>query len=167
MGAQIILSNTYHLFLRPGPELIRQAGELHHFMNWSKGILTDSGGFQVFSLGAMRKITEEGVHFRSHIDGSKQFLSPEVSIQAQELSLIHIWNHKEVHLYVDTDHESEEISRQLAEILKSHHGKTPVYLHIKRTQQKIIMSERFYLEINEESQVLLEQLLGKSAVILK
>lgn len=84
MGAQIILSNTYHLFLRPGPELIRQAGELHHFMNWNKGILTDSGGFQVFSLGAMRKITEEGVHFRSHIDGSKQFLSPEVSIQAQE-----------------------------------------------------------------------------------
>ena len=84
MGAQIILSNTYHLFLRPGPNLIRQAGELHRFMNWNKGILTDSGGFQVFSLGAMRKITEEGVHFRSHLDGSKQFLSPEVSIQAQE-----------------------------------------------------------------------------------
>lgn len=84
MGAQIILSNTYHLFLRPGPDLIRQAGELHRFMNWNKGILTDSGGFQVFSLGAMRKITEEGVHFRSHLDGSKQFLSPEVSIQVQE-----------------------------------------------------------------------------------
>ena len=84
MGAQIILSNTYHLFLRPGPNLIRKAGELHQFMNWNKGILTDSGGFQVFSLGAMRKITEEGVQFRSHLDGSKQFLSPEVSIQAQE-----------------------------------------------------------------------------------
>lgn len=84
MGAQIILSNTYHLFLRPGTELIREAGELHRFMNWPKGILTDSGGFQVFSLGAMRKITEEGVYFRSFLDGSKQFLSPEVSIKAQE-----------------------------------------------------------------------------------
>lgn len=84
MGAQIILSNTYHLFLRPGTDLIREAGGLHSFMNWPKGILTDSGGFQVFSLGAMRKITEEGVHFRSFPDGSKQFLSPEVSIHAQE-----------------------------------------------------------------------------------
>lgn len=84
MGAQIILSNTYHLFLRPGTELIHEAGELHRFMNWDKGILTDSGGFQVFSLGAMRKITEEGVYFRSFLDGSKQFLSPEISIRAQE-----------------------------------------------------------------------------------
>lgn len=84
MGVQIILSNTYHLFLRPGTELIHEAGELHRFMNWNKGILTDSGGFQVFSLGAMRKITEEGVYFRSFLDGSKQFLSPEISIRAQE-----------------------------------------------------------------------------------
>ena len=84
MGSQIILSNTYHLFLRPGTELIHEAGELHRFMNWNKGILTDSGGFQVFSLGAMRKITEEGVYFRSFLDGSKQFLSPEISIRAQE-----------------------------------------------------------------------------------
>ena len=84
IGAQIILSNTYHLFLRPGTELIHEAGELHRFMNWNKGILTDSGGFQVFSLGAMRKITEEGVYFRSFLDGSKQFLSPEISIRAQE-----------------------------------------------------------------------------------
>lgn len=84
MGSQIILSNTYHLFLRPGIELIHEAGELHRFMNWNKGILTDSGGFQVFSLGAMRKITEEGVYFRSFLDGSKQFLSPEISIRAQE-----------------------------------------------------------------------------------
>ena len=84
MGAQIILSNTYHLFLRPGTELIHEAGELHRFTNWNKGILTDSGGFQVFSLGAMRKITEEGVYFRSFLDGSKQFLSPEISIRAQE-----------------------------------------------------------------------------------
>lgn len=84
MGSQIILSNTYHLFLRPGTELIHEAGELHRFMNWNKGILTDSGGFQVFSLGAMRKITEEGVYFRSFLDGSKQFLSPEISVRAQE-----------------------------------------------------------------------------------
>lgn len=84
MGAQIILSNTYHLFLRPGTELIKEAGELHSFMNWDGGILTDSGGFQVFSLGKMRKITEEGVHFRSHLDGSKRFLSPEIAAKAQE-----------------------------------------------------------------------------------
>lgn len=83
LGAGIILSNTYHLFLRPGAELIEEAGGLHKFMHWSRGILTDSGGFQVFSLGSMRKITEEGVTFRSHIDGSKKFLSPESSIEIQ------------------------------------------------------------------------------------
>lgn len=83
MGAQIILSNTYHLFLRPGADLVEEAGGLHRFMNWDKGVLTDSGGFQVFSLGALRKITEEGVNFRSHIDGSKQFLSPEVATKVQ------------------------------------------------------------------------------------
>lgn len=92
MGSQVILANTYHLFLRPGSGLIQRAGGLHRFMNYNRGMLTDSGGFQVFSLGAMRKITEEGVLFRSHIDGSKQFLSPEVSMRVQEelLSLIHI-----------------------------------------------------------------------------
>ena len=82
-GAGIILSNTYHLFLRPGTELIKAAGGLHQFMKWPRAMLTDSGGFQVFSLGAMRKIKEEGVYFRSHIDGSKQFLSPEVATRAQ------------------------------------------------------------------------------------
>ena len=83
LGAGIILSNTYHLFLRPGMELIREAGGLHKFMHWDRAILTDSGGFQVFSLGDLRKITEEGVTFRSHIDGSKKFLSPEVSMDVQ------------------------------------------------------------------------------------
>ncbi len=83
IGAGIILSNTYHLFLRPGMDLISEAGGLHKFMHWDRGILTDSGGFQVFSLGDLRKITEEGVTFRSHIDGSKQFLSPEISIKVQ------------------------------------------------------------------------------------
>lgn len=77
IGSQIILSNTYHLYLRPGHELIKKAGGLHKFMNWDRPILTDSGGFQVFSLGPLRKITEEGVEFRSHHDGSKHFLTPE------------------------------------------------------------------------------------------
>lgn len=75
--ARIILSNTYHLYLRPGSKLIREAGGLHKFMNWDRAILTDSGGFQVFSLGDLRKISEEGVEFKSHLDGSKHFLTPE------------------------------------------------------------------------------------------
>jgi len=83
IGAKIILSNTYHLFLRPGYNLIARAGGLHKFMNWDRTILTDSGGFQVFSLGDLRQITEEGVEFRSHLDGSKQFLSPEKSMEVQ------------------------------------------------------------------------------------
>ncbi|MEG2348806.1 MAG: tRNA guanosine(34) transglycosylase Tgt [Clostridia bacterium] len=81
--SHIILSNTYHLYLRPGHELIKEAGGLHKFMNWDRNILTDSGGFQVFSLGDLRKITEEGVEFRSHIDGSKHFISPEKSMEIQ------------------------------------------------------------------------------------
>lgn len=83
VGAQIILANTYHLFLRPTTPLIHRAGGLHKFMNWNKPILTDSGGFQVFSLGKLRKITEEGVEFRSFIDGSKHFLSPESVMQLE------------------------------------------------------------------------------------
>ena len=83
MGAGFILGNTYHLFLRPGHDIVKKAGGLHRFMNWNGGILTDSGGFQVFSLGDLRKITEEGVDFRSHLDGSKQFLSPEKSMEIQ------------------------------------------------------------------------------------
>lgn len=83
MGAEIILSNTYHLYLRPGHEIVREAGGLHKFMNWDRTILTDSGGFQVFSLGSLRKITEEGVKFRSHIDGSPHMITPEKSIEIQ------------------------------------------------------------------------------------
>lgn len=82
--AQIILSNTYHLWMRPGPGLIKKAGGLHKFMNWDRPILTDSGGFQVFSLAENRKIEEEGVHFKSHIDGSRHFLTPEKAIEIQE-----------------------------------------------------------------------------------
>ena len=81
--SHIILGNTYHLYLRPGHELIKEAGGLHKFMNWDRNILTDSGGFQVFSLGPLRKISEEGVEFRSHLNGEKHFISPEKSMEIQ------------------------------------------------------------------------------------
>src|SRR6201996_8812717 len=82
-GAQIILANTYHLYLRPGHELIRRVGGVHRFMSWERPMLTDSGGFQVFSLSKLRKISPDGVEFRSHIDGSKHFFSPEHSMAVQ------------------------------------------------------------------------------------
>ena len=83
IGAQIILANTYHLFLRPGAELIREMGGLHKFMSWPHPILTDSGGYQVFSLSDLRKVTDDGVEFRSHLDGSSRFLSPETALDVQ------------------------------------------------------------------------------------
>src|SRR6266699_5514744 len=83
LDARIILANTYHLWLRPGIETIRACGGLHHFIGWDRALLTDSGGFQVWSLGALRKISEEGTEFRSHIDGSLRFLSPEISMEVQ------------------------------------------------------------------------------------
>ena len=82
--AQIILANTYHLYLRPGHDLVKEAGGLHKFMNWDKPILTDSGGFQVFSLSGLRKITEEGVKFSSHLDGSKHLFTPEKVMEIEE-----------------------------------------------------------------------------------
>ena len=84
IGAQIILSNTYHLHLRPGEDLVARAGGLHGFMHWDRPILTDSGGFQVFSLADLRKVREEGVEFRSHLDGSRHFFAPETSVAIQE-----------------------------------------------------------------------------------
>ena len=83
IGAEIILSNTYHLYLRPGHRIIETLGGLHRFMNWDRPILTDSGGFQVFSLSALRKIVEDGVHFRSHLDGSMHFLGPKEAMEIQ------------------------------------------------------------------------------------
>src|SRR6476646_10193095 len=83
LDARIILGNTYHLFLRPGPDVSRQLGGLHKFSTWNRSLLTDSGGFQVFSLTDLRKLSEEGVQFQSHIDGSQKFLSPEVSMEIQ------------------------------------------------------------------------------------
>lgn len=84
IGAKIILGNTYHLWMRPGEEIVRDLGGLHRFMNWKQSILTDSGGFQIFSLARPKDIVEEGVHFRSHIDGSRHFLTPEKAIAIQE-----------------------------------------------------------------------------------
>ncbi|MBO5783013.1 MAG: tRNA guanosine(34) transglycosylase Tgt [Clostridia bacterium] len=84
VGSQIILSNTYHLYMRPGDELIKEAGGLHKFMNWNKPILTDSGGFQVFSLADLNKITDDGVWFSSNVDGSKHFFTPEKAMQVEE-----------------------------------------------------------------------------------
>jgi queuine tRNA-ribosyltransferase len=83
LGVQILLGNTYHLYLRPGVEVVRRLGGLHRFMSWERAILTDSGGFQVFSLSELRKVKEEGVTFRSHLDGSEHFLSPERAMEAQ------------------------------------------------------------------------------------
>ena len=84
LGAEIILGNTYHLMLRPGHRLIAELGGLHRFMNWQGPILTDSGGFQIYSLGNLRTMTEEGATFQSHIDGSRHFLSPERAVEIQE-----------------------------------------------------------------------------------
>src|SRR5256886_4629207 len=83
LGAQIILGNTYHLYLRPGVATVRKLGGLHGFMSWRRAILTDSGGFQVFSLNELRKVSEEGVIFRSHLDGSSHFFSPESAMEGQ------------------------------------------------------------------------------------
>src|ERR1051326_858945 len=83
VGAQIILGNTYHLFVRPGLEVIRHVGGLHRFMNWDGPILTDSGGYQIFSLARLRKITEEGVQFQNHVDGTPAFISPEIAMEIQ------------------------------------------------------------------------------------
>ena len=84
IGIKMILANTYHLYLRPGVEIVKELGGIHHFMDWDRAVLTDSGGFQIFSLSHLRDISEEGVKFRSHIDGSEHFITPELDIQLQE-----------------------------------------------------------------------------------
>ncbi len=83
LNAQIILGNTYHLFVRPGLDVVRHFGGLHRFMNWDGPILTDSGGYQIFSLAKLRKITEEGVHFQNHVDGTPTFITPEIAMEIQ------------------------------------------------------------------------------------
>jgi queuine tRNA-ribosyltransferase len=128
-GAEIILGNTFHLMLRPGTETIRQHGDLHDFMRWHGPILTDSGGFQVFSLGDLRKITEKGVHFRSPIDGRKVFLGPEESMQVQrELGSDIVMIFDECTPYpadVETAEKSMQLSLRWASRSKEAHGDNP------------------------------------------
>ncbi len=129
LGAEIVLGNTFHLMLRPGTEVIGLHGDLHDFMHWQGPILTDSGGFQVFSLGEMRKITEEGVHFRSPVDGSKIFMGPEESMEVQRRlgsDIVMIFD--ECTPYPATEEEarvSMELSLRWAERSKVAHGDNP------------------------------------------
>ncbi len=129
IGAHIILGNTFHLWLRPGTEVIREHGDLHDFTQWQGPILTDSGGFQVFSLGAMRKIKEEGVTFASPVDGSKVFMSPEVSMQVQrELGSDIVMIFDECTPYPATHEEAKrsmELSLRWAKRSKDAHGDNP------------------------------------------
>lgn len=131
-GAQICLGNTFHLMLRPGTAVIKQHGDLHDFMNWDKPILTDSGGFQVFSLGELRKITEEGVTFRSPINGEKILLTPEKSMEVQrDLGSDIVMIFDECTPYPATSEEarhSMELSLRWAERSKTAHGDNPAAL---------------------------------------
>jgi queuine tRNA-ribosyltransferase len=128
-GAEIILGNTFHLMLRPGTDIIKQHGDLHDFTQWDKPILTDSGGFQVFSLGAMRKITEEGVSFQSPVDGSKVFMSPESSMQVQkDLGSDVVMIFDECTPYPATEKEAADsmrLSLRWAQRSKDAHGDNP------------------------------------------
>ncbi len=129
IGADIILGNTFHLWLRPGMEVIEEHGDLHDFAQWQKPILTDSGGFQVFSLGAMRKITEQGVHFRSPVDGAKVFMGPEESMAVQRsLGSDVVMIFDECTPYPATEQEarlSMERSLRWAERSREAHGTSP------------------------------------------
>ena len=129
IGAEIILGNTFHLWLRPGTAVVKQHGDLHDFIHWQKPILTDSGGFQVFSLGKLRKITEEGVTFASPIDGAKVFLSPEVSMQVQrDLGSDIVMIFDECTPYpadVQQARHSMELSLRWAKRSKAAHGDNP------------------------------------------
>ncbi|MBR5111271.1 MAG: tRNA guanosine(34) transglycosylase Tgt [Clostridia bacterium] len=128
IGARIILSNTYHLHLRPGEDIIREAGGLHAFMDWHSPVLTDSGGFQVFSLSELRKITEEGAAFRSHLDGSRQFISPEISMDIQEALGADIAMAFDVCSAYPCDHKTAEEAmhrtHRWAERCKKHHTRS-------------------------------------------
>jgi queuine tRNA-ribosyltransferase len=132
LGAEIILGNTFHLMLRPGTDVIRRHGDLHDFIHWQGPILTDSGGFQVFSLGKMRKITEAGVTFRSPIDGSKVFMGPEESMRVQrELGSDIVMIFDECTPYPASEREareSMELSLRWAERSRAAHGESPAAL---------------------------------------
>lgn len=129
LGAQIVLGNTFHLMLRPGTEIIKKHGDLHNFMHWQGPILTDSGGFQVWSLGKLRKITEEGVKFSSPIDGSKVFMGPEESMQVQRdlgSDIVMIFDECTPYPAEEKDvRESMELSLRWAKRSKQAHGDNP------------------------------------------
>ncbi|MGD2119961.1 MAG: tRNA guanosine(34) transglycosylase Tgt [Chromatiales bacterium] len=132
LGAEIVLGNTFHLWLRPGTNIIRKHGDLHDFMHWQKPILTDSGGFQVYSLGAMRKISEQGVAFRSPVDGAKVFMGPEESMQVQrELGSDIVMIFDECTPYPATHQEAADsmrLSLRWAKRSKQAHGDNPAAL---------------------------------------
>ncbi len=154
-GAQIILGNTFHLMLRPGTEIIRQHGDLHDFMQWQGPILTDSGGFQVFSLGAMRKITEQGVTFQSPVDGRKVFMGPEESMQVQrELGSDIVMIFDECTPYPATETEAAEsmrLSMRWAKRSKEAHGDNPAALFG-------IVQGGMYPQLRDESMAGLEEI---------
>ena len=129
LGAEIILGNTFHLWLRPGTEVIRRHGDLHDFTHWQRPILTDSGGFQVYSLGAMRKITEQGVHFRSPVDGARVFMGPEESMQIQRdlgSDIVMIFDECTPYPATEQDaRESMELSSRWAARSKAAHAGNP------------------------------------------
>ena len=147
-GAEIILGNTFHLLLRPGTEIIKKHGDLHDFMNWKGPILTDSGGFQVFSLAKMRKITEEGVKFSSPVDGSKILLTPESSMQIQrDLGSDIVMIFDECTPYPATEDEASEsmrLSLRWAKRCKDAHADNPSALFG-------IVQGGMYKELREES----------------
>jgi queuine tRNA-ribosyltransferase len=154
-GAEICLGNTFHLMLRPGTEIIKQHGDLHDFMNWDKPILTDSGGFQVFSLGAMRKISEEGVLFQSPVNGEKIMLSPEKAMEVQcDLGSDIVMIFDECTPYPATEKEardSMELSLRWAKRSKEGHGDNPSALFG-------IIQGGMYPELRAESQKGLEEI---------
>jgi len=135
-GAEIILSNAYHLFLRPGTDIIKKAGGLHKFMSWDKPILTDSGGYQVFSLALLRKITDEGVSFQSHIDGMKHFLTPEgvIDIEKDLGSDIVMPLDECVHYPCSKDHAQIAVDRTVdwAQRSKKYSGTLPSFIENKQ-----------------------------------
>lgn len=147
-GAQIILSNTYHLFLRPGEEIVKKAGGLHKFMNWDKPILTDSGGFQVFSLSDLRKISDEGVMFRSHLSGEKLFITPERDMQIQnDLGADIIMAFDECSKYGATEREARRAKDRTTAWLKR------CYAVQKNEKQMLfpIVQGNFYKHLRRES----------------
>ena len=148
IGAKIILSNTYHLHLRPGEEIVKEAGGLHSFMAWPHPVLTDSGGFQVFSLAGLRKITEEGAAFRSHLDGSRRFISPEVSMDIQQALGSDIAMAFDVCSPYPCDHATAE-----AAMHRTHRWEERCKKHHTRADQALfgIVQGAFYADLRIES----------------